>query len=246
MRMIFDVMACPPGAAQAALHREAERKLPAATTWDKPGSGARDVAIWLTATSACIAHPDQEVFLVSNDGRAFGKPELYLELVAEAPSNLKYCANIENLLDHLADSAQSLLDSEKLAASPVILEAAIKEIANFSVYAEILAGVPTIRGRSIMGINSDDLQLVASRDIHAYKVNNIVWSSAALQWRVTRRYALPEPSLGASSLVSWRFIFTCWTTMVVQHDENGEIAKVDVTNRGPITLEEAVIVGPIA
>ncbi|MCR3753725.1 PIN domain-containing protein [Lentzea californiensis] len=92
-----------------ALRREVWRKRPASTSWTKPGSGARDVVLWLAALQAC-QELNERVYFVSNDVAAFGKTALYVELRDELKESLGdradefiYCRNIADLLPLLAD-----------------------------------------------------------------------------------------------------------------------------------------------
>lgn len=48
IKAIFGTYQMPEGVAREALIREVHRRPPAKTSWDSPGSGARDAVIWLT------------------------------------------------------------------------------------------------------------------------------------------------------------------------------------------------------
>ena len=100
LELTFELLAVPVGAAELALQRELSRQLPASTSWDKPGSGARDVAIWLTSLHQM--RDDDEIYFISNDKAAFGPgATLHAELGAEVdamPGTLHYFNSIDQLL----------------------------------------------------------------------------------------------------------------------------------------------------
>jgi hypothetical protein len=108
LQAVFQIRPTPDEAAHEALLREARRKPPAKTSQDGQGSGARDVAIWLTAISACEESAEHTYF-VSTDNNAFGKENLKSELVEElqlrlgATANMfHYCYGLDVLLSQLA------------------------------------------------------------------------------------------------------------------------------------------------
>jgi hypothetical protein len=57
LEQIFRIHPTPAGAWQEALIREARRRPPAKTSWDGPGSGARDVVIWPLLQARCERCP---------------------------------------------------------------------------------------------------------------------------------------------------------------------------------------------
>ena len=64
LAQLFRVHPTPKDAWREALFREAHRRPPAKTSWEKgkPGSGARDVAIWLTTLDACLSSQEETYF----------------------------------------------------------------------------------------------------------------------------------------------------------------------------------------
>lgn len=85
------------------MRSEVVRALPAKTSWDGKGAGARDVAMWLAAIEQM--HESATVYLVSNDQKAFGAGRLHADLVSELatrPGTLRYFNRIDDLLDEFA------------------------------------------------------------------------------------------------------------------------------------------------
>ncbi len=104
--------------------QEASRVPPASLSWDRPGSGARDVAIWLTAVDKCLAEDDLQVYFVSGDSAAFRKEALKAELAAELLEKLgaragafHYCNGLGALLAELATEHPEPPNSQRVAAT---------------------------------------------------------------------------------------------------------------------------------
>jgi PIN domain len=103
LAQIFRIHPTPAEAWREALFREARRRPPAKTSWEKPGSGARDVAIWLTAVDACRASGVETHFVTANSSD-FGKegslrPELAQDLddhLGKDAAKFRYCSEIPN------------------------------------------------------------------------------------------------------------------------------------------------------
>ena len=88
---------------------------PAKTNWENPGSGGRDVVIWLTALEA-YRQNEGTAYFVSKDKDAFGNAALHPDLAREVTAVLgekaaqfRYCYGIEALLGELAEKTSTRL-----------------------------------------------------------------------------------------------------------------------------------------
>ncbi|MGW4116936.1 PIN domain-containing protein [Actinosynnema sp. NPDC004786] len=180
------------------LRREINRQLPAATSWDKPGIGARDVILWLTAVQECKGSSGK-LFFVSNDARAFGKNELHPDLVDELRSELEdraddfvYCRDLAELLPLLADRSNHEADllSFDLLAADSTLRTAIDRVCGERVSA-LAHRLVTSRFDMASGMwQTVMLHRTVLRsivDTSSYRVEGKVWLVATMRWRLEVR-----------------------------------------------------------
>lgn len=184
--LMFGVL--PPSGAHAieAVRREADRELPASTDGVRPGAGARDVAIWLTAVERSkTSH--ESVYLVSADSKAFGKEKLAKALVDEAAMNdaeVILCPSVTNLLDRFATKIEVEIDAAALLESDEILRSVWRDIAASS-FIDAAMAIPG--GESTFesdGVN--DLALRDVSDVQAYEVGGERWIAVRGTWTGTR------------------------------------------------------------
>ena len=146
LQLMFRIIRTPDGAARESLLREARRQLPAKTSLEGAGAGARDVAIWLTAISAC-RDSGKATYFVSADNAAFGKGKLKPELSAEVAAHLgdrardfHYCHGMDALLGEFAIKLPEVPVGEGIAAAAPVREAVSAVLDGPDVFAEACPG----------------------------------------------------------------------------------------------------------
>jgi len=224
--------------ARDALLREVERELPASTDPSKPGSGARDAAIWLTVLRAG-ADRGSRVYFVSNDKRAFGEVTLHPVLAQEATrrgADLVYCPDLPTLFGHLADHYEvSVLTSSAIVTSPMVEIAVKTDLTDPTVFFEVIPWLPSPSGATSW---SDDMRITLVRQpqtITAYAVGDTVWASAKLRWSVIRPFTR-EPE-------RWEIRYEVTTTVLARLGANDEVTGAQVMSRGPLDQVAPVLVG---
>jgi hypothetical protein len=238
LREIFQILPVPVGVASTALRREVVRQLPASTNWERPGFGARDAAIWLTALQAGAG--GEHVFFVSRDKAAFGDGRLHTileEEAAAAGTSLTYCTGIDELLEILAVKRELADDDDAgIAAASIVRAAVVNELSRPEVLFEILDRIPALP--RIGGTSSGDISLELNRasKSRAYFVNGRLWASGRMHWRVKKTFTRRDPS---SRLIDeWVTRFQVSTALLVELDENKTVVDAQVISHGPIEVHD--------
>lgn len=242
LKRIFGILNTSDYACKEALLREARRQPPAAARWDRPGKGARDVAIWLTAVGAC-KEKGEDVYFVAQDKDAFGERELLPELVGELAATLggrasafHYCYGIPGLLDLFASKHDADLRPEQIAGSERVRAAVVTSLDSTEVVAQLAAGGGLLSGLTAgIRIGQPVLELVSLGRAMAYRVGDATWASAQPEWDVDRDFA--TTSLSAADLAALgnrttvRITFKIRTTLIMQLSDEGEVTEAEVTGR---------------
>jgi hypothetical protein len=242
LKRVFGILKTPDYACKEALLREARRQPPAATRWDGPGKGARDVAIWLTAVGAC-KEQGEAVYFVAQDKVAFGDGVLLPELADELAATLRgrasafhYCYGIPGLLDLFASKHDADLRPERIAGSEAVRAAVETSLNSAEVISQLAVGVGLLGGLTA-GIRTDQpvLELASLGRVMAYRVGDATWASAQPEWDAAWDFA--TTSLSASLAASLgnpatvRVTFKIRTTLVMQLNDDGEVTEAEVTGR---------------
>jgi hypothetical protein len=242
---VMRILKTPQQAPLHALDREASRQLPAKTSWDCPGAGARDVAVWLTALDAC-REAQSATYFVSQDKDAFGEKQLHPELSADVLAVLgdgadqfHYCYGIDALLDELADKQEHRLNRDKIAAAEPVREAVRIALAGPDVYFELLNSAARFAGHQFSASSPEihDLNLLSARQITAYQTGNTTWATARSKWSGRKDFTV-HPSTGPTDLrpgVLVQIRFTVTTTLVMQLDPAGDVVSAEVSGRSRYT-----------
>jgi hypothetical protein len=238
LQAVFQIRPTPDEAAHEALLREARRKPPAKTSQDGQGSGARDVAIWLTAISACEESAEHTYF-VSTDNNAFGKENLKSELVEElqlrlgATANMfHYCYGLDVLLSQLATRPSADVSFDMVVNDVRVKAAVASSLSDQAVTSQLISAagllpgvgmVTAIPGLSIQASNKP------TDAVLAYRVGETTWASARPSWLATRRFLIQSGSWDARHAVELSFGIT--TTVIMQINDVGNIVGAEVTGR---------------
>ncbi|MET8102261.1 PIN domain-containing protein [Streptomyces sp. NPDC005236] len=201
LESVFTILPSPPGAADEALRREANRLPPAEQVWStsdgKPvkARGARDTAIWL-ALLAMASVVDHDVWFVTQDAD-FGKDDFHPALRAEARTRLGgnderlrlLNGGVDQLLNELAEPAMVPDDLQsRLQSSPVVAHALNIKINSANLFMGLLPPRPAgSEGFASAGIVLDDLAVRRSK---AYTVGEALWVSAHVHCLADKVYII--------------------------------------------------------
>jgi hypothetical protein len=236
----FDIIDLPEHAATKALVREAQRLPPASTVEDKPGSGARDVAIWLTVLDEARKNPEDVIYLVSNDEKAFGKnkqllPALRTE-VKETGGKVIYCSNIAQLVDELATQTEVAEDVVTAHLTSPVSAAIIADWAVHSrmvrrIHVRTTSGIPATAAGMV---SKPDVELAAVTGAEAYEIGGETWVSVKADWRLNAEVRF------TNDLASVTLLACTWPTRVLLKMDEPP-TPLDVVNWGSprdVTLME--------
>jgi hypothetical protein len=239
LQRVFQIRPTPDEAAREALLREARRKPPAKTSQEGQGSGARDVAIWLTAISAC-EESKENTYFVATDINAFGKENLKPELVEELELRLgtdanmfHYCYGLDVLLSQLAAGPGRDVSFDRVVNDVRVKAAVASSLFDHAVTSQLISsagllpGVGTVTaiipGLSIQAINRP------TDTVLAYRVGETTWASARPSWLATRRFMVEPGRWDDRYAVELTFSIT--TTAIMQINDAGNIVNAEVTGR---------------
>jgi len=242
LQRVFQIRPTPDEAAREALLREARRKPPAKTSQEGPGSGARDVAIWLTAISAC-EESAEDTYFVATDINAFVKENLKPELVEElqlrlgaAANMFRYCYGLDVLLSQLATRPSGDVSFDAVVNDVRVKAAVASSLSDQAVTSQLIstAGllpgvgiVSVIPGASIQPINKP------TDTVLAYRVGETTWASARPSWLATRRFMVEPGSWDNRYAVELTFSIT--TTVIMQINDAGNIVNAEVAGRSGVS-----------
>jgi hypothetical protein len=238
LKDIFLLLPLPEGAADQALEREAYRRLPAATTWEKPGSGARDAAIWLTVLAQLSS--EDEVLFTSRDPKAFGETSLHQELRREAeniaPGKLLYFTNVSDILEHLAGQGPSIDDSF-IAAEPLVHRAVE---ASFVQSDQLLFRVAAVRwpflNKDFVVTGLTDLRAERIVGTRAIQLEGASWVGSEVAWSGQAHFSVQLMKASEGEYEEGYIGVEVPTTVLVQLDGSGKATDAQATITGQVTL----------
>jgi len=243
LQRVFQIRPTPDDAAREALLREARRKPPAKTSQDGQGSGARDVAIWLTAISACQESTEQTYF-VATDINAFGKENLKPELVEElqlrlgADANMfHYCYGLDVLLSQLATGPSGDVSIDVVVNDVRVKAAVASSLFDHAVTSQLISSAGLLPGVGIVSVIIPGLSIQAINKpagaVLAYRVGETTWAPARPSWLATRRFMVESGSWDDRYAVELTFTIT--TTVMMQINDVGNIVNAEVTGRSGVS-----------
>jgi hypothetical protein len=249
---LFHIHPAPAEAWREAMMREASRRPPAKTAWEqgKPGSGARDAAVWLTVLDAC-ASSRQVAYFVTGNSSDFGKDSvLRAELAQEARARLgqdadllRYCSDIPDLMGQLGTASAQPPGEEEIGAAGQVAAAVEAALADDDVPFEFMSAIPSVALKVVgdfHGVRDLRLERLQGK-AEAYQLGKDTWACARGVWHGrTSLWVCWKPELGVP--VAGRSVtlsFTVSATIVMQVDGSGAITAAEVTGRGRIaSIEE--------
>jgi hypothetical protein len=248
---MFRIHPVPADAWRKAMVREARRQPPAKTSWEQPGSGARDVAVWLAVLDACVASPAQCYFVSANSsdfGRGGGlRPELDQEASRRLGSQsglLTYCPDIPALMGHLGTAGAQVPDESVIAAASLVLGAVAAALSEDSAQFELMAGIPNV-ALKVVGSFGQPRDIAFKRltaVTEAFQVGSDTWAFARGIWSGrTATWVSWKPELGLGVAATGRNIditFTVGATVIMQLDATGTVTSAGVSDRGRVTVTE--------
>ncbi|MEH0513390.1 PIN domain-containing protein [Streptomyces sp. B21-079] len=245
LRGIFTILPTPPGAAEEALRREANRIAPAEQVWEvgngKPikARGARDVTIWLTLLQ-CARSTDIPVWFVSQDGD-FGKEDFHAVLREEAERELGSDAGrlrllhggIDQLLRELAEPAQKPAALAMMLEGSVVAHAAHIALTEADVFARLLPRLPRDPNYAAIPYGSVALGSHDVKRTETYQVGDSLWVSAQLRWQAAANFErFMQPSAPRPTTPGIEFKFDATVLLEI---ENREARSAEVVSLGPFT-----------
>ena len=241
---VFRVLGTPDGAAREALLRETQRRLPAATLWDRPGTGARDVAIWLTAVHEC-RESGVEMYFVSMDKGAFGGATLHPELqedidaaLADRSGLFHYCNGVVELLNQLADKRSDRLSKKRVADAEPVREALTALGTGHEFRMELIAAAGLSDATVASGPGLNHLELSKLEQVTSYQVGDSAWVTTRATWRAAKHVTatwFASHGQDLSITHELQVVFTLRTTLIMQLDDTGVITAAEIAGRGRCT-----------
>jgi hypothetical protein len=250
LAQIFQTYRTPDGAWQEALFREARRRPPAKTSWETSGSGARDVAIWLTIVDAC-RHSGAETYFVTKNSGDFGKdgslrPELAQDLDERLGPNahlFRYCTDIPDLMSHLGIEQVQAPDDDSIGSAAPVRTAIERLLADEAdVFFEIVQSIPDLAAKFVYvrdGVQNLLFERLQDK-VEAYRIGEGVWACARGKWAAGKDLSVAwKPEFVPSAQVrNVRVNFMVTATVVMQLDGNGAIVAADVTDRSRLVITD--------
>ncbi|MBY8887288.1 hypothetical protein K7472_20945 [Streptomyces sp. PTM05] len=237
---IFRVLQTPDGVAREALLRETQRRLPAAGSWELPGTGGRDVAIWLTALDEC-RQSGMKMYFVSMDKNAFGGPTLHPELREDITKALAgraelfhYCNGVTALLEELAEKRQNRLTKNRVAKSLPVRDALTALGTGHEFRMELIdaAGLANVTVAS--GPELDHLELTKLEHETSYQLGDSAWATARATWQAAKHITASwfgTHGQDISITHEVQVVFTVTTTLLMQLDATGAITAAEIAAR---------------
>jgi hypothetical protein len=204
VQSVFQTLPLAPESATEALRREAYRELPASTDPKKSGSGARDVAIWLTAIEASRSSGNV-VYFVSGDSRAFGDKRLHQQLTADAAdkgANIILCPDVATIIEQFATKTDLDLDLATVLSNERVKDA-VAEAMNITSFPAAADAVDA-DGREglVSGGRIGDVKLSDCQEARAYKIRGETWIAAHTTWAAGRD--LDQQLYRSDAIRQWR------------------------------------------
>ena len=188
---IFQTLPTPESAWQEALFREARRRPPSKTSWDTPGSGARDVAIWLTVIDACRLR-GAETYFVTDNSSDFGKGALLPELIVDLNDRLgadahlfHYCPNIPALMSELGIENVDYPEAKAIGSASAVLKAIAAGLTDEGpAIFEFVQAIPNLNMKFVYPAQGVvDLRFEKLRDkVVAYRIGGSTWVCLRGTW----------------------------------------------------------------
>jgi hypothetical protein len=249
LEQIFRIHPTPSGTWQEALIREARRHPPAKTSWENPGSGARDVAVWLTVVDACQADGGETYFVTANSSD-FGKegslrPELAKDLddrLGQKAHLLRYCPDIPTLMGELGIAKARPPEDDSIGSATAVRMAIQAALTDGDVFFEFMQGIPYSALNFIGAFEGiEHLRLERLQDkVEAYRIGEGVWACTWAMWAGWKEFSVAwKPAFVPSALGrSVRVNFTVNATVVMQLDQDGTITAAEITDRSRLVIRE--------
>ncbi|WP_066951218.1 PIN domain-containing protein [Streptomyces lushanensis] len=248
---VFKILPTPPGAAEEALRREANRQPPAEQTWvDSNGKsvkarGARDVTIWLSILEAARS-TDGEVWFVSQDAD-FGRDDFHPLLRQEAQRYLRdghtrlrlLNGGIEQLLSELAERSDEPKELGTWLQADVIGEAVSAQLVGSHTFFRLMPESDILPARGMTSTGTEvSVQEVRRR--RTYRVGGHTWVSAQLRCRGLKKYSFLRGSYFADEqgeMERWwaGTEFSCDVTVLAEVLSTG-LSSIEITSVGHLAI----------
>lgn len=248
LEQVFVIRPTPDTAAREALLREARRMPPAKVSHDGPGSGARDVAIWLTAIAAC-KESAENTFFVAADNNAFGKetlkPELLEELLVQLGTDaslFRYCYGLDVLLSQIGAEHRSAPTFGSIVNDPLVQAAVASSLYDHDLLWQLVYGAGLMQAGVASLLPGTGLQAMhrTGERVVAYRVGDTTWACARPVWEAKKRLLLDPGNWTDRYAVELTFRMN--TTVMMQMSDADEIASAEVTARSGISRIRGVTI----
>jgi PIN domain len=195
LREIFTILETTPESSLKALQREITRQ-PPAYEGGGSGLGARDAAIWLTTLEALRL---EQVYFVARDKRAYGElvlhPSLQQEADAIAQGQLRFCPEVVNLLDLLAQETEYPTDEVRRLASSELARSELSEALKAPLaLGQIISYLPvtTESFPSWMASTEPNVEAIEIGETRAYAVADRRWVCSRIRWAVRQTVTINQ------------------------------------------------------
>lgn len=236
----FAIIPAPEGAYKEGMLRETRRQEPAKTRGEKPGSGGRDVVVWLTALSYC-QKTQEKVFFISANKHDFGDNELKPALASEMQDALRSCAGsfhyyagIESFLGEVEEIEAYTVSAAQLAESGKVLEAVSESLDKEVPIRLVKHNFTTIAHHdSVSDLEVVSVEKIAgSRQSVSWTMTNKGWALVKSRWQGKQEFTGSYGEFGpdATRIETW---FKVDIVLLMELSEGVDMEAVDVVNVGP-------------
>lgn len=252
LKAVFQILPTPPGAAEEALRREANRQPPAEQTWvDNDGKsvkarGARDVAIWLSILEAARS-TDGEVWFVSQDAD-FGRENFHPTLREEAERRLGNAhtrlrllnGGIEELLSELAEPASEPKELRAWLQADIVGEAVSAQLGGSHTFFRLMPEPDPLVTTQAMKAVGTEVSVQEVRRTRTYKVGDRTWSSAQLRCQGAKKYNFLRDGYFPQEQGEFRpwsaeTGFACDVTVLAEVSQ-AQLSSIEITSVGHLTI----------
>jgi hypothetical protein len=236
---VFRILPTPDEAWKEALLREAYRKLPARTTFDRPGSGARDAAIWLTALATC-RESEQETYFISADEGAFGgkgglHPELreeQIDFLGDRRDEFHYHYDVTGLFDAFGSKFTSAPDCNAIGSAQVARDAITDTLnESASLFFQLWSAMsPFFQNESNHKVQA--LSILNGKQASAYRIGKTIWASAQPTWQVAMTFLVSSQNANFRN-ARQEMHFKSTATLLMKLEGDGNIIAAQVLGQSP-------------
>jgi len=246
---VFDLIRLDGASAIEALRREAWRIPPASISFDTPGSGARDAAIWLSLVSEST-DSSETIYLISSDKQAFSNANLDVDL-KKTGASVVALNDIGELLKILADDVGVNVDISLIKSSEIAGVKMLQYLGGTYIPSDALSTAirhpPGVSGWSYSEHDLSRIEFIEAHDIRGHVIGDETWVTGRVRWRVTYsvkvEWSLREDVISEAPKEPWRITFHVMAVILFKVTPAG-IDEFEVLNVGKPSHVTGSVEGP--